>query len=145
MIVRMSEITPHLFVYGTLMSGATTALGQAERARLAAEARLLGPATMAAARLYDLGRYPGLAETGDAADTVHGEALILADPPRTLAWLDDYEGVIPGDYNLSEYARIERQIRLAHGAELAAWVYIFRRDAAALRPITGGRWERQQG
>jgi gamma-glutamylcyclotransferase (GGCT)/AIG2-like uncharacterized protein YtfP len=136
--------TPHLFVYGTLMSSATGALGRPERARLAAEARTLGPATLAAARLYDLGRYPGLAETGHPADTVHGEALTLADPPRTLAWLDDYEGFIPGDYNLSEYARLERQIRLAGGAELAAWVYIFRRDVAALRPITGGRWGRPQ-
>ena len=137
-------VTPHLFVYGTLMSSATGALGQAERARLAGEARTLGPATMAAARLYDLGRYPALAETGKTADTVHGEALTLADPQRTLAWLDDYEGFIPGDYNLSEYARLERQIRLADGAELAAWVYIFRRDVAALRPITGGRWGRPQ-
>jgi gamma-glutamylcyclotransferase (GGCT)/AIG2-like uncharacterized protein YtfP len=144
MIVRMSEITPHLFVYGTLMSTATAALGRAERARLAAEARTLGPAIMTGARLYDLGRYPGLAETGDATDTVHGEALTLADPPRTLAWLDDYEGFIPGDYNLSEYARLERRIRLPGGAELAAWVYIFRRDVAALRPISGGRWGRAQ-
>jgi gamma-glutamylcyclotransferase (GGCT)/AIG2-like uncharacterized protein YtfP len=142
MIVRMSEITPNLFVYGTLMSGATGALGRAERARLAAEARLLGPATMGAARLYDLGRYPGLAETGNTADTVHGEALALADPQATLAWIDDYEGFVPGDYNLSEYLRLVRQIRLAGGAELAAWVYIFRRDVAALRPITGGRWGR---
>ena len=126
------------------MSSASGALGRAERARLAAEGLNLGPATMAAAQLYDLGRYPGLAETGDAADTVHGEALTLADPRRTLAWLDDYEGFIPGDYNLSEYARLERQIRLADGAELAAWVYIFRRDVAALRPITGGRWGRPQ-
>jgi gamma-glutamylcyclotransferase (GGCT)/AIG2-like uncharacterized protein YtfP len=140
----MMTLTPHLFVYGTLMSGVTSALGRAERARLAAEARMLGPATMAAARLYDLGRYPGLAETGDAEDTVHGEALVLADPPRTLAWLDDYEGFIPGDYNLSEYARLERQIRLAGGAELVAWVYIFRRDVAAFCPITGGRWGHPQ-
>jgi gamma-glutamylcyclotransferase (GGCT)/AIG2-like uncharacterized protein YtfP len=137
-------VTPHLFVYGTLMSGATGALGRPERARLAAEARNLGPATMGAAKLYDVGRYPGLAETADAADTVHGEALALADPQRTLAWLDHYEGFIPGDYNLSEYARLVRQIRLANGAELAAWVYIFGRDVAAFRPIAGGRWGRPQ-
>ena len=49
----------YLFVYGTLMSGATTALGTEQRLRLAGESDSLGPASLPKAHLYDLGQYPG--------------------------------------------------------------------------------------
>ena len=55
----MADDTRYLFVYGTLMSGAGSALGKAQRLRLARESDSLGPASIAHARLYDLGRYPG--------------------------------------------------------------------------------------
>lgn len=136
----MQKSGRHLFVYGTLMSRATGALGHVERTRLARESRNLGAATMAGARLYDLGRYPGLIESGAAGDIVHGEVLLLSNPARTFVWLDAYEGVLAGDPEGSDYARHERTVRLQRGTELTAWVYVFLKDVARRRAIASGRW-----
>jgi len=132
-----------LFVYGTLMPTASGALGKARRDRLMRESCSLGPATMAGARLYDLGRYPGLVECDEASHVVHGEVVELANPSCTFAWLDAYEGIIPGNHDQNEYARLERKVHLASGAELCAWVYLLRRDVRHLAPIAGGRWIRK--
>jgi len=129
----------HLFVYGTLMSGAVGALGKAQRERLQRESRSLGAATMAGARLYDLGRYPGLVESGEASDFVHGEVVTLTNPARTFLWLDAYEDVIPDKPDASDYARLQRTVRLA-SAEISAWVYVFLKDVARRRAIASGRW-----
>lgn len=136
----MARQGSHLFVYGTLMSAATGALGHAHRARLARETRSLGPATMAGAKLYDLGRYPGLVESGHDGDVVHGEALLLLNPVRTFSWLDPYEDISPSDPANSAYARLERPVRLARGEVITAWVYVFLRDVANRRLVPGGRW-----
>jgi gamma-glutamylcyclotransferase (GGCT)/AIG2-like uncharacterized protein YtfP len=136
----MGKIGRHLFVYGTLQQSALGALGKAQRERLARESGSLGAATMAGARLYDLGRYPGLVESDAAGDVVHGEVVELANPDRTLLWLDAYEGIVPGIHDQNEYARIERRVRLADGTELQAWVYVFLKDVACRRVIASGRW-----
>lgn len=136
----MKTAQRHLFVYGTLMQAARGALGQVQRARLKREARILGPATMSGAKLYDLGRYPGLVETGDPADIVHGEALALFSPERTFLWLDAYEDIAPSDDVHNDYARLVRPIRLAHGNVTLAWVYVFLRDVGRRRVIPGGKW-----
>jgi gamma-glutamylcyclotransferase (GGCT)/AIG2-like uncharacterized protein YtfP len=137
----MEAICRHLFVYGTLMSGAVGALGKAQRERLQRESRRLGAATMAEARLYDLGRYPGLVESGEACDVVHGEVVALANPDRTFLWLDAYEDVFPDKPHASDYARLQRAVRLAKGGtEINAWVYVFRKDVARRRAIASGRW-----
>lgn len=138
----MDKTGRFLFVYGTLMSEALGALGKAQRQRLARESRKLGAATMAGARLCDLGRYPGLVETGDPSHIVHGELVELIDARVTFPWLDAYEGIVSGDHDQNEYLRLERQVRLAHGETLRASVYVFRRDAARFPPIAGGRWKR---
>jgi len=136
----MVEACRHLFIYGTLMPGAVGALGKMQRERLARESRSIGAATMTGARLYDLGRYPGLVKSGAPSDVVHGEVVLLANPTRTFMWLDAYEGVIASDPQGSEYARLERTVRLQRGAELKAWVYVFLKDVARRRAIAGGRW-----
>jgi gamma-glutamylcyclotransferase (GGCT)/AIG2-like uncharacterized protein YtfP len=136
----MTSPTTHLFVYGTLMSRAQGLLGREQRARLARETHSLGEATLTGARLYDLGHFPGLVETGDPAHIVHGEVLTLASPAATLAWVDEYEDVIPSGPAASHYDRVARSVRLASGAELSAWVYRFTRDFARFAAIEGGRW-----
>jgi gamma-glutamylcyclotransferase (GGCT)/AIG2-like uncharacterized protein YtfP len=132
--------TRHLFVDGTLMPTDTGVLGREQRARLQRESRKLGAATMRGARLYNLGRYPGLVESGAESDIVHGELVALANPARSLFWLDDYEGVIHGKPDASDYARVERTVRLARGAAFTAWVYVFLKDVAHRRAIASGRW-----
>ncbi len=128
-------MTPHLFVYGTLMSTAGHSMG----ARLMREARLVGAATMPG-RLYRLGWYPGLVEAKDGAGLVHGEVFTLADPDAALAWLDAYEGLRPDDPDGGEYQRVQRTARLAAGEEVTAWVYLYRRDVSGRVPIEDGRW-----
>lgn len=127
-------MNPHLFVYGTLMSHTGT-----EKARaLMAEAHSLGAATISGA-LYRISWYPGLVE---GAGLVHGEVFKLRDPARSLIWLDAYEGIVPGDgpENRNEYERVERSVRLASGADLTAWVYLYRADITGCAPVADGRW-----
>jgi gamma-glutamylcyclotransferase (GGCT)/AIG2-like uncharacterized protein YtfP len=129
----------YLFVYGTLMSGARVALGTEQRLRLAAESDSLGPASLPQARLYDLGEYPGALASGDIYDIVHGEAVLLSDPPAALAWLDAYEGYVHGaDGN--EYVRAVCQVRLAGGETFDAWVYLLRSAPPEQRRVVSGRW-----
>ena len=128
-------MNPHLFVYGTLLSAARHPKGE----RLRSESRLVGAATIAG-RLYSLGRYPGLVESADTTARVHGEVYALEAPTNSLAWLDAYEGIVPGNDARNEYERVERAVRMASGEKVAAWVYLCRRDVSRLEPIPGGRW-----
>jgi gamma-glutamylcyclotransferase (GGCT)/AIG2-like uncharacterized protein YtfP len=139
----MTDPTRYLFVYGTLMSGARGALGQEQRVRLARESDSLGPASLPHGRLYDLGEYPGAAPSGSDDDIVHGEAVLLADPQASLAWIDDYEGVIAGNEDRNEYDRVVCQVRLAGGETFDAWVYLLRRVPGLDRLIPSGRWMRR--
>ena len=128
-------MNPHLFVYGSLMSSAGHAMG----ARLAQEARLIGAASMQG-RLHRISWYPGLVEADDASARVHGEVYALADPAHALAWLDEYEGTASGIPGQQEYIRVERTARLASGADITAWVYLYRGDVRTLTAIASGRW-----
>ena len=130
----------YLFVYGTLMSGARSALGVEQRQRLAEEADSLGPASLHFARLYDLGSYPGAAISDGEEDIVHGEVVLLADPGAALAWLDDYESYVHGAGDSNEYDRLVREVRLAGGETFDAWVYLLRRAPGEKLRIANGRW-----
>ena len=61
-------------------------------------------------------------------------------PAASLAWLDAYEGIVPGDHDRNDYARVERVARLASGADITAWVYIYLKPVAPAHLIPGGRW-----
>jgi gamma-glutamylcyclotransferase (GGCT)/AIG2-like uncharacterized protein YtfP len=129
-------MNPHIFVYGTLLSGA----GHPKGAQLGREARLLGAATIQGCNLYSLGRYPGLIETAEAQGLVHGEVYALNSPTTSLKWLDAYEGIVPGNSGPNDYERVERTVRLASGGAIAAWVYFYRKGVAERQPIPDGRW-----
>ena len=128
-------MNPNLFVYGSLMSTARHPMGE----RLRAEARLIGPATIQG-RLYRVSWYPGAVESADPQQRVHGEVYALDDPGRALAWLDAYEGIVPGNEAAGEYQRMQQPVRLATNAELAAWVYLYRNDVTAFTSVPDGRW-----
>jgi gamma-glutamylcyclotransferase (GGCT)/AIG2-like uncharacterized protein YtfP len=124
----------NLFVYGSLLSGAGHPMGE----RLRREARLIGEAAMQG-QLYKISWYPGLVEAGDASLVVHGEVYALNSPSATLKWLDAYEGIGSGRPD-HDYQRVERTVRLQSGGTLSAWVYVYQKSIAGLRPIQDGRW-----
>lgn len=128
-----------LFVYGTLLSADTGATGRVQRARLAREARVLSAATVDGL-LYNLGRYPGLVVTEEVAGAVTGEILELAQPARTLAWLDDYESIVPGNHPHNEYERRRLRARLASGESVEVWAYVYLQSVAQARLIPDGNW-----
>lgn len=129
-----------LFVYGTLLSTAGHPMG----ARLRRQARLLGEASMQG-RLYRVSSYPGLVGTADAHARVHGELYALNNPAMALKWLDAYEGIMPGSHDQNGYERIERPVRVDSREDVAAWVYLYRKDVRRLAPIPGGRWVPDDG
>ena len=88
----MADDSRYLFVYGTLMSGARGALGTQQRLRLARESDSLGPASLHFARLYDLGRYPGVKDVGVVGvphekwgEAVHAVIVLHEDASATAA------------------------------------------------------------
>lgn len=128
-------MTPHLFVYGTLLSTAGHPMG----ARLRRQSRLIGAASIEG-RLYRIAHYPGLIEVASAQERVHGEVYALNAPASTLKWLDAYEGILPGEQDQNEYQRVERRVRLASDETSTAWVYLYRKDVTKFRLIPDGRW-----
>src|SRR3972149_11819532 len=86
--------------------------------RLQREARLLGEASIEG-KLFSLGKYPGLVEAAGSGARVHGEVYALNAPAASLAWLDAYEGIVPGDGDRNDYQRVERLARLASGGGMA--------------------------
>jgi len=127
-------MNPHLFVYGSLLS----AIGHPSGDRLRSEARLLGAASMQG-RLYRVGWYPGLVEAAGSS-RVHGEVYVLADPAGSLAWLDEYESIVPGKEASNEYVRAERTVQLASGGNLSAWVYLYLWDVTGQQLVEDGCW-----
>lgn len=132
-------LTGHLFVYGTLMSRASDAMGSGERNRLRREARSLGPATLGG-RLFDLGQYPGLILSEAAEDVVQGEVFQLLQPAVTVAWLDRYEGIGWKGRDRDDYQRVTREVALANNAELEVWTYVFQGSLRSARLIRSGCW-----
>jgi gamma-glutamylcyclotransferase (GGCT)/AIG2-like uncharacterized protein YtfP len=128
-------MNPHLFVYGSLLS----AIGHPSGERLRSEARLVGAASMPG-RLYRVGWYPGLVEAGAGAARVHGEVYALADPASSLAWLDEYESIVPGKQASNEYMRAERALQLASDQDITAWVYLYQWDVTGVQLVADGRW-----
>ncbi|MEL6374739.1 MAG: gamma-glutamylcyclotransferase family protein [Pseudomonadota bacterium] len=132
-------MTSELFVYGTLLSTDTGALGRAPRARLQREAMLVG-AAMIEGRLYHLGAYPALAPPRRRLDQVHGEVWRLHDADAALPWLDAYEGIAVAD-GPGEYERVLREVRVPARAEtLQAWVYLSAQNLDAFPHLQDGRW-----
>ena len=141
-------MTDLLFVYGTLMGCARSELGCEQRARLAREGEACGPAKLAA-RLYDLGSYPGVVDVrpwaeiaGHTAGIVHGEVFALRTCSATFAWLDRYEGIDPACAPRCEYTRDLAEVVLASDPEstLRAHVYVYRGALDGARLLKDGRW-----
>lgn len=128
-----------LFVYGTLMTAARDPVGAPMRLRLEPLVRSRGAATMRG-RMYHMGGYPGMVDSDEPGDIVHGEVLeFIADAGVAFQWLDPYEGIEPGAAS-GEYVRAKRPVTLHNGDVREAWVYVYLSDLSSGRHLPSGRW-----
>lgn len=123
-----------LFLYGSLLT-ATPNRGLNKRVRR--QLRCARPATIQA-RLYNLGRYPGVVTSALATDQVHGKVIMLNDP-GLLRQLDRYEDYFSDNPKASEFVRILVQARLMPSRKyIDCWVYIYNKDIGGAQRIFSG-------
>jgi gamma-glutamylcyclotransferase (GGCT)/AIG2-like uncharacterized protein YtfP len=127
-------MSPHLFVYGTLMSGGENHL------LLARHAELVGPGRMRG-RFFLVDYYPGLVDSDDPAEFVVGEVWRLIEPD-VLRELDDFEGCTEAP---PLFVRASREVTLDGGDSLSAWVYLYARPISGQQPIPFGDWRAFRG
>lgn len=114
-----------LFVYGTLRRAGRNPICR----MLDHRTDFIGVGTFRG-QLYDLGAYPGVVPSPDAADRVTGEVYALHDPDKAFSILDNYE--------TSEYRREKHPIALEDGRQVQAWTYIYIYPTDTLRLIASG-------
>ena len=123
------EVLDRLFVYGTMRQGQTA------RSLVANSiVRCEKATTSGSIYVFPMG-YPGFCE-GDGKGRVIGECLWLTELAATFGLLDAYEG--------EDFARVIKQVTLASGEEVWAWIYTLA-DPGAVRygtPIGDGDWVR---
>jgi gamma-glutamylcyclotransferase (GGCT)/AIG2-like uncharacterized protein YtfP len=128
-----------IFVYGSLLTRIAHPRGE----QLRREAALVGTGHVGG-QLYRVSWYPCMVASDVAGDVVHGEVYRLRQPTQTIAWLDAYEGIVPGPASVAasdEYARVLRPVAMADGTNLQAWMYVYQRSAAQLTRVPSGQWE----
>lgn len=134
----MTHVKPGdlLFVYGTLMRE----IEDNEMASLLRDnSDHLGAARMRG-RLYRITHYPGLVDSDDPAEIVHGDLFRLG--PRAaevMAALDLYEDIGPPFEAPYEYRRELREVASADGP-VTAWVYVYNWDVDPNARIESGRF-----
>ena len=67
----------------------------------------------------------------------------MADPAKSLAWLDEYEGLTAGGTSVAssdQYMRVERSVTQADGSTLTTWVYLFQLTLPSSAHISDGIW-----
>jgi gamma-glutamylcyclotransferase (GGCT)/AIG2-like uncharacterized protein YtfP len=115
-----AEVSPYLFVYGTLRRNSGHPMSQ----YLADRARFLG-AAQAPGRLYHLGPFPGMLDPAGPEDWVEGELYELHTPQETLAALDRYEDCPTEESARGLFERCLRTVEMARGRRVTAWVYLY--------------------
>jgi gamma-glutamylcyclotransferase (GGCT)/AIG2-like uncharacterized protein YtfP len=117
---RRGEMSNRLFVYGTLRRESRNSQFRifGSKAKFVGRARMRG-------RLVDLGEYPGLVAAGAASDWVRGEVYTLANPARTLARLDEYEGCVAEPARATGFRRVIGEAALDCGRTIRTWVYVY--------------------
>ena len=135
-ITNMHEISNWpFFVYGTLLPGQPNAFLWVDGVLSQDQAVLPN------GRLYDLGHYPMLIEEGDSP--VQGMVLTIQPNmvAEIMARLDHLEGYDPEQHEACAYQRVAREVWLADGRSLTAWVYIGQPHyVAGLPAVDGGDW-----
>ena len=106
-------ISEHLFVYGTLVSGANHPM----HGVLARHADLVGTGVFNG-RLYQVAHYPGAVPSTEPADRVFGELYRLRNAADVLTALDEYEGCGSGAVHPMAFVRTLELVTLADGTRI---------------------------
>jgi gamma-glutamylcyclotransferase (GGCT)/AIG2-like uncharacterized protein YtfP len=126
-------MSDHLFVYGTLLSGA----GHSMHRVLARGAELVGEGFFNG-RLYRVGPYPGAIPSSEPHDRVFGEVYRLREAADLLFKLDEYEGCRPTAVAPAEYVRTTARIALTNETIVHAWIYVYNKPIHGLERIRSG-------
>jgi gamma-glutamylcyclotransferase (GGCT)/AIG2-like uncharacterized protein YtfP len=129
---------PCLFLYGSLLTGTSDRRLNKKVRRLLRHAQ---PAVIQA-RLYNLGRYPGVVASTSAADRVYGW-IITQKSHRFIRQLDHYEDYYANDHNKSEFIRVLMQAKqLPSQRPIDCWVYVYNRHISGKQRIKSGDYMR---
>lgn len=129
---------PRVFLYGSLLTGTPDRRLNQRVRRLLRRAR---PALIQA-RLYNLGRYPGVIASASKADRVYGRVITLGDA-RLLRRLDRYEDYWPDEPANSEFIRIQMPAQLLPARKsIDCWVYVYNGDLSGKQRILSGDYVR---
>lgn len=127
-----------IFVYGTLMLGATNSFAR----QFHAQSTFIGKATWMG-KLYLVTHYPGAVKSSNPDELIHGEVWQMHSPKVTLEILDEYEECSATHPLPHEYLRSLENIKLDH-QEVRAWVYVFQRDISCLKHLKSGIFKHVQ-
>jgi gamma-glutamylcyclotransferase (GGCT)/AIG2-like uncharacterized protein YtfP len=130
----------HLAAYGTLMTGQTNGLSPGVRRRMLSAGLCRIPGKLF--RAQDKGGFDYPALVAAPGHSVAGE--LFAVPAADLPAIDRYEGYRPDAPDGSSYIRRRLVVRTQGGAE-HAWVYVWNRSVAGLKPVGGGAWRMVRG
>jgi gamma-glutamylcyclotransferase (GGCT)/AIG2-like uncharacterized protein YtfP len=128
-------ISDRLFVYGTLMRGFDHPMAR----MLSAHADFLGEARCRG-RLYLVKHYPGLVQSEDSGDIVHGELYRLRARDEMLHEFDMYEACGDGFPQPTEYLRQMLRVTLEDGSATDAWTYVYNWPVTKLPRIESGKF-----
>lgn len=124
----MPRPCPYLFVYGSLKRE-----GDADARRPLAEGGHYLRDASIAGRLYVAEGWPAAVASADPAERVQGEAYELADPEKTLAALDAWEG--PGYQR-----RLLPVLFKDQGFEIECWAWLWTGPVDEASRIADGQW-----
>jgi gamma-glutamylcyclotransferase (GGCT)/AIG2-like uncharacterized protein YtfP len=134
----MDASPQHLFVYGTLLSGAANLMAE----YLEGKGQWLGPATMPG-KLYAVNFFPGAIYEPGAETLIQGEVMQLSGSPgQTFRVLDEYEGYQPQQPETSLFVRKAVEVIRQNGQTLSCWCYLYNRPVARLPRIESGNYLR---
>lgn len=124
---------PLLFVYGSLRRHCGTSIhsGLGKDADFIALAATQG-------KLYQVAGYPGLVESAECADLVHGELYRMHHPQELLEELDEYEECTTHMPTPHEFIRQIIKVKCPDGFIHDAWAYIFNYPVTSLPCISSG-------
>ncbi|HKK75083.1 MAG TPA: gamma-glutamylcyclotransferase family protein [Saprospiraceae bacterium] len=131
--MKQSAQSDYIFVYGSLMATVRSRVARTfhEQAEFVGAGQIQGI-------LYDLGQYPGLILSAEE-HYVQGHVFRLLNKDTLLPFLDEYEGLIPEQPELSEYRREIAQVKISD-QPYHCWMYLYNQSTNDLPLIESGNY-----